>query len=455
MSFEILSLFTSQLYPFRSPDGGTYASDGRRTYPIKSDELRTWLRGMFFAETHHAAKPAHLKEAIDTLSAAAEFGPNVHPVYTRIGEHDGRTYLDLGDTSGAAVEIDEHGWRVLDVPPVYFVRHPGMLPIAAPISTSNMLATGDDDHRHGIDRLWDFVRVPKADRMRVLAWLVSAMRAHGPFWLLSLTGEAGSAKSSAARFLRRLIDPNVADLRDGIDHNLMVSAPKSWIMAVDNLSSLSKRQSDALCRLATGTGQAKRTLFSDSSETILKACRPAILASVAEVVTEPDLIDRTLRVTMTRGAYRPESELDAEWTIAAPEILGALLDLVSLAIRELPNVRAAGYELPRMADAAMFAVAALGPGVLDDLQDGAEDQLADALDSSDLPPKLETLLTSRDQWRGTMRDLQAMIDVSVRANRLSNELWRLKPALRTRGIEVTRGRTGEARWVQLAKVVVA
>lgn len=99
----------------------------------------------------------------------------------------------------------------------------------------------------------------------MLAWLTCALWGHGPFPVLVLTGEQGSAKTTAARVLKRLVDPTAgadsAAPRDESD--LMVQARSNWVLVFDNLSAVPGWLSDALGRLSTGGGLSKRALFTD------------------------------------------------------------------------------------------------------------------------------------------------------------------------------------------------
>ena len=95
--------------------------------------------------------------------------------------------------------------------------------------------------------------------------LVAALNSLGPFPVLVLQGEAGSAKSTAVRVLRELVDPNTTPLRAEPREirDLMIAARNSWCTAFDNVSYLTPWLSDALCRLATGSGFATRMLYRD------------------------------------------------------------------------------------------------------------------------------------------------------------------------------------------------
>jgi hypothetical protein len=74
--------------------------------------------------------------------------------------------------------------------------------------------------------------------------------------VLALDGEQGSAKTTTARMLRRLVDPNHADARAAPhdERDLLVAARNGRVVALDNLSGLDAATADALCRVATGGG---------------------------------------------------------------------------------------------------------------------------------------------------------------------------------------------------------
>jgi len=61
-------------------------------------------------------------------------------------------------------------------------------------------------------------------------------------------------------------------------------------------------------------------------------------------------------MTIPEDRRRPEAELYAAFEKVRPFILGALLNGVATALRQLPNVKLSS--LPRMADFALWATAA-------------------------------------------------------------------------------------------------
>ena len=65
-----------------------------------------------------------------------------------------------------------------------------------------------------IDDLAGFLNLPgRDDFVLVVAWLLAALRSGGPYPLLGVSGEQGTAKTFLTKVLRALVDPNVAPLR--------------------------------------------------------------------------------------------------------------------------------------------------------------------------------------------------------------------------------------------------
>src|SRR6478735_3442347 len=111
------------------------------------------------------------------------------------------------------------------------------------------------------------------DFVLIVAWLLAALRPGGPYPLLAISGEQGSAKTVLSKILRALIDPNAAPVRTAPreERDLFIAAGNGHLLAFDNLSDLPAWASDALCRLASGGSFAVRQLYTDRDETLLQA----------------------------------------------------------------------------------------------------------------------------------------------------------------------------------------
>jgi len=191
---------------FHTPSGVAFAdfiTDGHReTWPIRSRRFRTWLRRCYYHASGSAPSAAAIRSALDLLEARAQFDGPERAVNTRVAEHAGRLYLDLADEHWRAVAIGPDGWRVLGCPPVRFRRAPGMLPLPVP------------ERGGSIEALRSFLNLSNQNEfVLVVAWLLAALRSSGPYPLLAISREQGSAKTVLSKLLRALVDPNVAPVR--------------------------------------------------------------------------------------------------------------------------------------------------------------------------------------------------------------------------------------------------
>lgn len=325
----------------------------KETYRIGSEESKAYLRLMYNQKTgDDIGSPNTMQAVIETLRSKAFFSPVKHKTFVRVGEADGKLYYDLGDDLWRVVEIDAEGWRILDESPVKFIRSRGYAAQVTP------------EHGGSIKDLRRFINVAdESDWSLMVGWLISSFgyRPEGAYANLCLTGTQDASKSTATRLIRMLVDPNKTPLKnlpkEGRD--LFVSARHNWLPAYDNVSTIPEALSDAFCRLATGGGQSSRENYTDGEEFSFEARRPVIMNAIGDVVTRPDLVDRTICIEMPSlddSERKTEAALYADYRLAMPGILGAVFDALSTAIRELPNVKLP--RLPRMADLTEFVTAA-------------------------------------------------------------------------------------------------
>jgi len=443
---------------FHTADGTGFAdldiNGHRETWPIRGRGFRRWLARRFFEATGGAPSSEALQSALNVVEAKAHFDAPERQVHIRVGELDGRLYLDLGDDTWRAVEIDATGWRVIENPPVRFRRASGMKPMPVPVAGGS------------IETLRSFLNVQTdADFVLVVVWVLACLRNRGPYPIIVLSGEQGSAKSTFSAILRALIDPNTAPLRalPREDRDLFIAASNGHVLAFDNVSGLPPWISDTLCRLATGGGFAVRQLYSDQDEVLFEAARPVILNGIEDIVTRPDLADRAVFLTLEpipEERRRPEQELWEAFEAERPRILGVLLDAVVKGLAELPRTKL--DKLPRMADFALWATAcetALWPsGTFWSAYCGNRDEAVEGvIDADPIAAAVRALMHARTEWTGTASDLLgALVEMagervtkaktwpdSPRA--LSGRLRRAATFLRKIGIDIGFDREGRAR----------
>ena len=133
---DILVALAEAAELFHTPDDVAYADievgEHRETWPVQSRGFRRWLKRRFFEEMSGAPNGEAVASALGVIEAKAQHDTPVREVFVRVGELDGKIYLDLCDAEWRAVEIDETGWRVVDRPTVRFRRTPDMRPLPEP-----------------------------------------------------------------------------------------------------------------------------------------------------------------------------------------------------------------------------------------------------------------------------------------------------------------------------------
>ncbi|HEY4760660.1 MAG TPA: hypothetical protein VIH42_08780 [Thermoguttaceae bacterium] len=211
-------------------------------------------------------------------------------------------------------------------------------------------------------QLRELINVTDQDWPLVVSWLMAAIQPTGPYPILLVNGEHGSCKSTTCRRLRALVDPNSVPLRDSPknEQNLMIWAKNSHVIALDNLSSVPKDLSNAMCRLATGGGHSERANYTDASETLFYSVRPQMLNGIGDIATRSDFLDRALSINLPivpKSARKTEKELDAQFAKVHASIFGALLTAASHGLKRLPEVEKLDIDLPRLADFANWIVA--------------------------------------------------------------------------------------------------
>jgi hypothetical protein len=443
---------------FHAPDGTGFAdldiNGHRETWPIRAKGFRRWLARCFFEATGGAPSSEALQSALNVIEAKAHFDAPERVVHVRVGGLDDRLYLDLGDATWRAVEIDATGWRVIDNPPVRFRHAAGMQALPTPVSGGS------------IETLRSFLNVKTdADFVLAVTWVLACLRNRGPYPVMVLSGEQGSAKSTFSAILRALLDPNTAPLRalPREDRDLFIAASNGHVLAFDNVSGLPPWISDTLCRLATGGGFAVRQLYTDLDEVLFDATRPVILNGIEDIVIRPDLADRAVFLTLQpipEEHRRPQQELWAAFDAERPHILGVLLDAVVVGLKRLPETRL--EKLPRIADFALWATAcetALWPaGTFWSAYCGNRDEAVDGvIDADPIASAVRAIMATRTVWTGTASDLLGALAEVVGERIAKSKTWpdgpralagrlrRAATSLRKIGIEIGFGREGRAR----------
>jgi hypothetical protein len=436
-------------------------------HALRRDGARRLLKHAYYRENGSAPSAQAFSDAMGVIEGLALYEGEERNVHCRIAPVEDGIYWDLGSSDWGAIEIRKGKWSVVDRSPVMFRRAPGydVLPVPQPGGS--------------LAELRPLMNVGSDDDWRLLAgWALSALSGRGPYPILGLTGEQGTAKTSMARMLRGLIDPNLCALRSPprTEHDLVIAARNGHIIGLDNLTVIREWLSDGLCRISTGGGYSTRGLYTDDREELFADTRPILFTGITNPATAGDLLDRSIILDLPRipdRERRQERLIQAEYEKVRPYALAGLCDALAFALQNLPRVQIA--EPPRMADAAYWVEAAAAAPALGweprqflaafvaNRAERSEHALGASLIAGPLRAAIEELhaLTGKP-WEGTAGELLVTLsscvgDGPVRRHRdwpqtalaMRNALVRLAPDLRTNGINVEqlpRTKNARSRW---------
>jgi putative DNA primase/helicase len=437
---------------------------------VRSRDYRLYLNAEYRKRHGRVPTGQALTEGIEAIEAHARKA-HEHEAFVRVAAVDDKVYLDLANEAWTVVEIDAAGWRVITRSPVYFVRPRGLRALPDPQPCNGI---------HGIAKLQALVNLRGDDFIIYVSWIVACLQGLGSYPILMLSGEHGTAKTSAVRIAVDLVDPGKITVSGPprSEEDLAIAASKRHVLAYDNLSKILDRLADSLCRLSTGGGLQKRSLYTNDEQHLIVVRRPIVLTGIPDLTSRADLADRAIVAVLQpipEGARLTEKELSAKFEDSRAEILGAVLNGVSLALRDRARQAEAMKQKPRMTDFAVWAAAAapaFGWTADDFLQaytrnreeavervleaDPVADAVIDFTGQAAIWKPAEfrdgSVDWARHVWKNPatalLRELGNLVPDDTRRERswpkdgthLSERLRRLAPALRTKGIMVDFGR---------------
>jgi hypothetical protein len=441
---------------------------------LSQRSFRRFLQRLYFQAKRRAPGSQAVQDAIGVLEGEALFENEAKPVFNRIapGQTEQDWWIDLGDEDHRAIHIKPGTWEIVDEPPVMFRRPAGMRELPEPDPNGN------------IDELSRFVNIrdecdecddvlptqsKSTDWILFLSWIAQAFRPSGPYPVLVLLGEQGTAKSSTATTAGSLVDPTDVDRqtlpRD--EQSLAIWAQHSHVLRVDNVSNVPNWLSDALARLSTGGGALYRTLYSDDELSVFKAQRPVIVNGITDFVHRPDLLQRSIVLYLPRIDPKErwdETRLNKAFADASPRIFGGLLNLLARAAAHHPVDPG---PLPRMADFARWACAVeMAAGwpegaFLEAYQANQRSSSETVLHGSSVASAVRALVEDHGAWEGTITELLEALneredEATTRskywpnsAKALGQQMQRKAPLLRNVGIEVEQNRSRGSRTIAL------
>lgn len=377
---------------------------------IGSNSFALWLRHLAHSMLDRPVSVGPLREAIATLEAIAIFDKPAHPVHVRIAGDSKCVVVDHGGNDMPTVQIDANGCRLASNSDLKFVRGSGFQALPDPVVVGSLRD------------LLSFLGLDEQNFLLLMAFLISALKPEGPYFVLLVEGEQGSGKSFFCEIIKRILDPNLAIRLRLPDkpQDLMIQAKEYRLLNFDNASGMSAEMSDVLCSLATGGGISVRKLYSDGDLYVMNYSRPFVINGIGGYANRPDLLERGIPIrlkAMPEDGRRTEAELLEEFEEALPAVLGNLYAAVAHGIRNFESTDPPRHL--RMADAARWIKACeegLGEeedALIDAISSAQHELMLDRIDEDPLFMKLRGLVRQKpfDDYIGTL-----FIEISDESN---------------------------------------
>ena len=268
----------------------TFTANGHKEhYMVESGAYRDRITRAYLDQYGKGISHAKLSLVTDTLKAQARFYGEEKETSLRVAEADGKIYYDLTTRDREIVEIGPDGWRIVSSENIIFQRHEHQKAQAYPARGKKL------------KELREYFNIDKKDALLFVVYICSLLIPTIQLPLLIFYGEAGIGKSTAARLVRDLVDPcksNLLSLPESSE-DFYLASQLYWVLAFDNMTKVSQKVSDNLCRAVTGITFATRKLYTAQEMTQVTVQRPMILTGLENVASNDDLLSRSLLFEVT------------------------------------------------------------------------------------------------------------------------------------------------------------
>jgi hypothetical protein len=300
-------------------------SENTLAFPVRGTHTQKWLR----QEAHARGdllRREDIADIVETLCALASVSRNLMQIHHRTAPLAcGGVAIDLCRPDKSVVHIKDGVMTLVSKgSKTLFTQSATMLSLPRPAQSGN------------IKRLLKYLNMSIEHKWLFIAWLtftLSHPKGIAPYPFLDIKGEMGSGKSFLCKLvIRSLIDPNTLGVQTfpKDERELAISSQNQLLLIFDNMRELSKKMSDFLCVASTGGTYARRTLYSDTEETVLSFHSPMVLNGIHNFVLEGDLASRFLTINMLRIDNKgrlDESQILKNFAKDLPNIFRGLLDL--------------------------------------------------------------------------------------------------------------------------------
>lgn len=279
------------------------------------------------------------------IKAKAQYDGETIITANRIGVKKGIFYYDLAKEENKYIRITSKGYKMVRESPIVFNKKS--------VTSSQVIPKVNENYS-----LWELKKyfnvVNEEDFTLLLVHIISCFIPNTPHHILIFLGNQGSAKTTACRFIKKIVDPSSIDISamPRGKEDLILQISNSYMTVFDNINRLREEYNDIFCQLVTGGNFVKRKLYTDSDIVAYSLQCCLILNGINYLTNQPDLLDRSIVIPLRKISScdrKTEQELSAQFKKELPYILHYIFQTVSKAKKIHKDIQI--ENLPRMADA--------------------------------------------------------------------------------------------------------
>lgn len=382
IAFELFDFHTSQ-------DEGSFLTlkkGPKVAYVVGggTPDLRSFLTTEYLKRFKAVAPKSMVTDAMNAIDSYCKETSEIKVLSYRNGrsESTGNCWVDLARKDGKMVGINEKGWWIADQPDedVFFRRSSGLLEMPLPEKSNPAEA-----RKALMEHYRPLFNINDEEFYMVLAWMATHTVADWSAPVAMFLGESGSGKTSATTAVSVVLESitkSGAIMPEKADDIAVTVSAKS-ISLWNNVSFISKAQSDNICQYIDGSVYEKRKLHSNKDVVELDLNPSILLNGIAFGAINSDLKTRSIVFNLEPMKARADGkkmslkEVTQSVVDAHAIILGAVYTLISQILNEVPMI-AIPHDGPRMPD---YAKAVMAIDKLWDLQGATYQQYMNSLNS--------------------------------------------------------------------------
>lgn len=339
-----------------------------RVNSLRSNEFESWLCINYNGDDFNHQKYGDIIYNLEKFAGECKSEISGYSVFSRMGYADKKVYVCLHNDKHEVVVIGADGWKIIKEQDaisskVLFESSSSMKFLPKPLKLKQSVDGG-------LNKLRKFVNVSDEDFSLVIGWLLAALmpKLTMDCPVLWLNAQKGTGKTTATKFLKRLIDPDIGGTISPVDNvrDFAAAASSRTVVAIDNVSKISHKMSDVICRAITGGTLSIRKMYTDSRVNNVNLHCRIIMNGINFVPERADLVDRCFQVNLlplNHKKRKTNEELESDFQKEAPYILGALFDAVSAGLKNEQYVPELDFDV-RMKDACQFILRVAHTGLL-------------------------------------------------------------------------------------------